>query len=160
VRRSYPKLSVVTQPDVVGLLSVGSAAAPKEDVLKIGEAGKNQLVEVKQEGEMGLSTYFEKNKGTFASVLGPDGLPPLPTSRHPQGKRYKLNEPEEQTYGESYVYPSKEENHMEEENMLTCLQIPMSHFRIAELYEGGQQVYILNASQSSFSVVLSTVPFR
>ncbi|SMQ55877.1 unnamed protein product [Zymoseptoria tritici ST99CH_1A5] len=103
VRRSYPKLSVVTQPDVVGLLSVGSAAAPKEDVLKIGDAGKNQLVEVKQEGEKGLSTYFEKNKGTFASVLGSDGLPPLPPSMNRQGgKRYKLIEAEEQTYGDSY----------------------------------------------------------
>jgi hypothetical protein len=48
VRRSYPKRSVVNQSDVVGLLSVGSAAAPKEDVLQIGDAGKKQLVEVKE----------------------------------------------------------------------------------------------------------------
>jgi hypothetical protein len=103
VRRSYPKLSVVTQSDVVGLLSVGSAAAPKEDVLKIGDAGKTQLVEVKEEGEKGLSAYFEKNQGVFAGVLGKDGLPPTPTSRHPQGKRYALIQPEEQTYGDGYV---------------------------------------------------------
>ena len=102
VRRSYPRLSTVTQSDVVGLLSVGSAAAPK-DTLKIGDAGKTQLVEVKEEGEKGLSTYFEKNKQVFQSVLGPDGLPPLPTSRHlgthNTSGAYSLRKEEEQTYG-------------------------------------------------------------
>lgn len=93
----------MTQADVVGLLSVGSAAAPKEDVLKIGDAGKTQLVEVKEEGEKGLSAYFEKNQGVLAGVLGKDGLPPTPTSRHPQGKRYQLIKPEEQTYGDKYA---------------------------------------------------------
>ncbi|CAK4034798.1 Hypothetical predicted protein [Lecanosticta acicola] len=101
-RRSYPKLSVVSQPDVVALLTVGSAAAPNEEVLKIGDAGKTQLVEVKEEGERGLATYFQKNKGVAKSVLGPDGLPPLPASVHPQGKRYTLIGSEEQTYGPSY----------------------------------------------------------
>lgn len=103
VRRSYPKLSVVTQSDVVGLLTVGSAVAPKEGVLKIGDAGKTQLVEVKEEGEKGLSAYFEKNKGVFDGVLSKDGLPPTPTSRHALGKRYELIAPEEQTYGDGYV---------------------------------------------------------
>lgn len=103
VRRSYPRLSVVNQTDVVGLLTVGSSATPKDDVLKIGDAGKTQLVEVKQEGERGLSTYFEKNKNIAKSVLGPDGLPPLPTSRHPQGKRYQLMGEEDQPYGTRYV---------------------------------------------------------
>lgn len=121
VRRSYPKLSVVTQSDVAGLLSVGSAAAPKEDVLKIGDAGQTQLVEVKEEGEKGLSAYFEKNKGVFAGVLGKDGLPPLPTSRHPQGKRYKLIEPEEQTYGDRYVERLGEM----EMYVLTSVQLPL-----------------------------------
>lgn len=103
-RRSYPKLSVVSQADVVGLLTVGSAAAPKDDVLKIGDAGKTQLVEVKQEGERGLATYFQKNGSVMKSVLGPDGLPPLPTSKHPRGKRYELNEEKEQPYGPKYVH--------------------------------------------------------
>ncbi|KXT10045.1 hypothetical protein AC579_8651 [Pseudocercospora musae] len=98
VRRSYPKLSVVSQSDVVGLLTVGSAAAPKDDVLKIGDAGKTQLVEVKEEGERGLATYFRKNSSVAKGVLGPDGLPPLPTSRHPKGKRYELVAENEQTY--------------------------------------------------------------
>ena len=48
VRRSYPQLSTVTQGDVVALLTVGSKASPKDDVLQIGDAGAKQLVEVKQ----------------------------------------------------------------------------------------------------------------
>lgn len=127
VRRSYPKLSVVTQPDVVGLLSVGSAAAPKEDVLKIGDAGKTQLVEVKEEGERGLSAYFEKNKGVLAGVLGKDGLPPTPTSRHAQGKRYQLVEAEQQTYGDGYVWRYTCGRQMA---MLTILQLPMPDVHI------------------------------
>lgn len=101
MRRSYPKLSVVKQPDVVGLLSVGSAAAPKEDVLQIGEAGSKQLVAVKEEGEKGLSAFFEKNKGVSSGVLGAGGMPPLPASRHPQGKRYGLLGREEQAYDDT-----------------------------------------------------------
>ena len=108
VRRSYPKLSVVNQGDVVGLLTVGSAAQPKDDVLKLGEAGSKQLVEVKEEGSRGLSTYFQsqKDKGLSAwkAVAGPDGLPPTPSSMHLKGKAYKLTEPDEQTYGGKYVY--------------------------------------------------------
>ena len=100
VRRQYPKLSIVKQPDVVGLLSVGSAANPKEDVLQIGDAGAKQLVTVKEEGQKGLSAFFEKNKDLSASVLGAGGMPPLPASRHPQGKRYGLLGHEEQSYGE------------------------------------------------------------
>ncbi|KAJ8611075.1 hypothetical protein MRB53_038162 [Persea americana] len=65
-------LSVVKQADVVGLLTVGSAAHPKEDVLKLGEAGTQQLVAVKEEGEKGLSTYFAQNKAAFKGVLGPE----------------------------------------------------------------------------------------
>lgn len=108
IRRSYPKLSVVNQSDVVGLLTVGSAAQPKDDVLKLGEAGSKQLAEVKEAGSRGLSTYFQsqKDKGLSAwkAVAGPDGLPPTPSSMHLQGKAYKLTEPEEQTYGGKYVY--------------------------------------------------------
>ncbi|KAF2155563.1 21 kDa subunit of NADH dehydrogenase [Myriangium duriaei CBS 260.36] len=101
VRRSYPKLSVVRQPDVVALLTVGSAKTPKEDVLQIGDAGNKQLVALKEEGEKGLSAFFEKNQKAGLSVLGPNGLPPLPGSRHPAGsKRYEMLE--EQTYGPNY----------------------------------------------------------
>ena len=84
---------------MVALLSVGSAAQPKEDVLQIGNAGNKQLVELKEEGERGLSRFFEKDKSAFKGVLGPNGLPPLPASRHPQKKRYEVLDNEKQAYG-------------------------------------------------------------
>ncbi len=95
-RRNYPKLSVVRQPDVVALLSVGSAAKPNEEVLQIGDAGNKQLVEVKEEGEKGLSAFFEKQKGASKGVLGADGMPPNPPSLHRQDKRYSVMD--EQAY--------------------------------------------------------------
>ncbi|KAI9848148.1 MAG: hypothetical protein M1837_000822 [Sclerophora amabilis] len=104
VRRRYPRLSVVSQADVVGLLSVGSKEAPKEDKLLIGNAGAKQLIEVKQEGEeKGLANFFEKDKKNVASVLGPTGLPPLPSglSPIPGGKRYEFTTGE--GYPEQYV---------------------------------------------------------
>ncbi|KAF2229977.1 NADH dehydrogenase 29/21K chain precursor [Viridothelium virens] len=104
VRRQYPKLSVVNQGDVVGLLTVGSKATPKDEVLKIGDAGQKQLVEVKEEGQRGLSKFFEKDEGkkNIASILGPGGLPPLPSGLSPLegGKRYEILK--EQTYGTNY----------------------------------------------------------
>lgn len=103
MRRSYPRLSVVQQPDVVALLTVGSASTPKEDVLQIGDAGNKQLVALKEEGKQGLSAYFAKEKSAFKGVLGHNGMPPLPQSQspRPQGKHYEMLE--EQTYGGSYV---------------------------------------------------------
>lgn len=105
VRRSYPKLSVVSQPDVVALLSVGSAAQPKEDKLQIGEAGKNQLVALKEEGEKGLSAFFEKEKSMAAGVLGPNGMPPLPAryGTTQNAPKYDLAKDDEQAYGPKYV---------------------------------------------------------
>lgn len=100
VRRAYPKQSFVKQPDVVALLSVGSAAQPKEDVLQIGDAGTKQLVEVKEEGEKGLSAFFQKDGKALTGVLGPDGMPPLPTSLHPSKKRYELLDKSRTAYGE------------------------------------------------------------
>jgi len=96
VRRQYPKLSVVRQPDVVALLTVGSAAAPKEDVLQVGEAGNKQLVALKDESEKGLSQFFEKNQGAISSVLAANGMPPMPPSGNLRGKRYEL--PKDQSY--------------------------------------------------------------
>lgn len=96
VRRQYPKLSVVRQPDVVALLTVGSAAAPKEDVLQVGEAGNKQLVALKDESEKGLSQFFEKNQGAISSVLAANGMPPMPPSGNLRGKRYEL--PQDQSY--------------------------------------------------------------
>ena len=96
-RRSYPRLSVVNQADVVGLLSVGSKAASKDDELQIGDAGKQQLIALKKEGEStGLSAYFGKEKGVSQSLFGPNGLPPFPTAMNQvsaeEGKKYVLDE--------------------------------------------------------------------
>ena len=105
VRRNYPRLSVVKQADIVGLLSVGSRSNPKEDVLKIGEAGAKQLVQVKQEGEeKGLAALFEKDKKGVTSLFGPDGLPPFPTGMSrvsPKGgKSYVMDMDREQGFPE------------------------------------------------------------
>ncbi|EXJ86228.1 NADH dehydrogenase [Capronia coronata CBS 617.96] len=98
VRRAYPKLSTVTQGDVVGLLTVGSAANPSPKLLA-GEEGSKQLVAVKTEGEKGLAAYFEREK-TPQVVLSEDGLPPKPAAfgRLP-GKKYEIGPT---SYGESY----------------------------------------------------------
>jgi hypothetical protein len=84
----------VTQGDVVALLSVGSQAAPKDDVLQLGDAGKNQLVQVKQSGEeKGLAAFFQDTKGSGVSILTAEGLPPSPPSLHNiVTKRYELSE--------------------------------------------------------------------
>ena len=102
VRRNYPRASIVSQGDLVGLLTVGTKALPKDEKLPVGEAGIKALTLVKEEGEKGLSAYFQKDSSSLKSFLGPDGLPPNPVAMHlpnqTQSKRYSL-EPE-QTYGE------------------------------------------------------------
>ncbi|KAL8662500.1 MAG: hypothetical protein Q9202_004645 [Teloschistes flavicans] len=105
IRRSYPRPSVVKQADVVGLLSVGSKAKPKEDVLQIGDAGAEQLVQVQRAGEdKGLSAFFEKEKTSVASILGPTGLPPFPTGASlasPEGgRKYIMDVDRENGYPE------------------------------------------------------------
>jgi len=109
-RRAYPKLSFVNQSDAVGLLSVGSAAAPKQEL--IGEAGAKSLVAAKQEGETGLAAFFEKKTGAaVAQDLLVGGLPPLPSGQSlDAGKwdvyKYDLTEP---AYGEEKIvtYPCR-----------------------------------------------------
>lgn len=99
MRRNYPKLSSVTQGDVVGLLTVGSAASPSPNLLA-GEEGNKQLVAVKQEGEKGLSAYFESEKGT--AVLAENGLPPLPPAFGTKADvKYEIGHT---SYGEKYVH--------------------------------------------------------
>jgi hypothetical protein len=95
VRRRYPQLSTITQSDAVALLQVGSAAAPKQDL--IGEAGTKQLVAAQEEGSRGLSVAFERNMGLAKDVLGPGGMPPLPGGLHPSAdgqRRYEINKEE------------------------------------------------------------------
>lgn len=102
VRRNYPKLSVVNQADVVGLLTFGSKSVPKDDVLQLGEAGQKQLVAVKEEGEeRGLAALFEKDKKTVQGVLGPDSLPPLPCNLNAFSSKYQLGSG--QGYPDKYV---------------------------------------------------------
>jgi hypothetical protein len=126
VRRSYPKLSVVRQPDVVALLSVGSAAKPKEDRLQIGEAGKKQLVALKEEGEKGLSAFFEKEKSMAQGVLGPNGMPPLPAryGTTANAPKYVLDSDEGQAYGPKYVEICVKP-YCDISRILTFLQLPL-----------------------------------
>ncbi len=105
IRRSYPRLSVVKQADVVGLLSVGSKTSPKEGVLQIGDAGAKQLVQVKQEGEdKGLAAYFEKEKGAAKGIFGPGGLPPFPSGMSRTsplgGRKYVMDADREEGFPE------------------------------------------------------------
>jgi len=106
VRRSYPQLSTVRQADAVGLLTVGSQAAPKDDILKIGQAGEQQLVAVKEQGEeRGLAALFEQDKKSIQGVLGANGLPPTPANINPisQDSQSKYELGTENGYPEKYV---------------------------------------------------------
>lgn len=102
VRRRYPRLSTVTQADAVALLEVGSAAAPKQEL--IGEAGSKQLVAAQEEGAKGLAVAFERNTGLAKDVLGPGGMPPMPPPQHVGESGHKAYDLlKEQTYGGEYV---------------------------------------------------------
>jgi hypothetical protein len=97
MRRSYPRLSVVSQGDVVGLLSVGSAKEPKREL--IGEAGKKELVAVGEEAQKGLSAYLKEHRDA-KMVLEADGLPPLPSGLSLKNGHDKYQLTEEQPYPE------------------------------------------------------------
>lgn len=106
VRRSYPQLSTVRQADAVSLLTVGSQASPKDDVLKLGQAGEQQLIAVKEQGEeRGLAALFEQDKKSIQGVLGANGLPPNPCNINaapkPSQSKYELGT--ENGYPEKYV---------------------------------------------------------
>ena len=83
------------------MLTVGSKAQPKEDVLQIGDAGAKQLVAVRDEGKAGLPAFFKKDEKNLAAVLV-GGLPPLPANlRSEAGKQtaaVKYNIRAEQSY--------------------------------------------------------------
>lgn len=83
-------MSTVTQGDVVALLSVGSKASPKDEVLQLGDAGKKQLLEVKEQGNSGgIAVFLAKESGLGKSVLGEGGLPPKPPTTY-GAKPYRL----------------------------------------------------------------------
>ncbi|KAI0164260.1 21 kDa subunit of NADH dehydrogenase [Hypoxylon sp. FL1284] len=110
-RRAYPRLSFVGQADAVALLAVGSAAAPKQEL--VGDAGHKQIVAAQDQAKTGgLAVYLEKNTGAAKETLLPGGLPPLPSgwAKKGDGKwdvyRYEL---EENSYGDDHaqIYPCR-----------------------------------------------------
>lgn len=108
IRRSYPRLSVVKPADVVGLLSVGSKANPKGDILQVGEAGTKQLVQVHKDGEeKGLAAFFEGSKHATTGIFGPNGLPPFPTGMSRDapagGKQYVMDQDRAEGFPDRYA---------------------------------------------------------
>lgn len=113
-RRAYPTLSFVNQGDAVALLGVGSAAAPKQEL--VGEAGEKALAVAREAGQQkGLAEFFEE-KGkqgvmTAAADLFVNGLPPMPSGQALKAdnsgawevKDYELLE--DQSYGDGCVFP-------------------------------------------------------
>ncbi|KAF4119966.1 NADH-ubiquinone oxidoreductase 21.3 kDa subunit [Geosmithia morbida] len=102
-RRSYPRPSAVTQADVVGLLSVGSAARPKLDL--VGDAGERQLVAAREEGQTaGLARHLVKAPQDAANELFVGGLPPTPAGNDPSSGRWDVHRYEivGEPYGEGY----------------------------------------------------------
>lgn len=107
VRRAYPQTSVLSQPDVVSLLSVGSAASPKVEL--IGEAGEKALVAAKEEGEKGgLAVFLQKSKSVEEAKKDTfvNGLPPTPAGTYNKADGnwdvYKWELNEEQSYAGEY----------------------------------------------------------
>ncbi|KAM0085085.1 hypothetical protein ACKRZS_002527 [Fusarium odoratissimum] len=100
-RRNYPQLSVVNQSQFAQLLTVGSAAAPKVEL--IGEAGEKQLVAVKQESETGLAKALEKATDATKDVFV-NGMPPLPSGQTLATGKWDVHKYEvtERSYGEGY----------------------------------------------------------
>ncbi|QUC16171.1 uncharacterized protein UV8b_00412 [Ustilaginoidea virens] len=78
-RRHYPRLSVMRQADVASLLTLGSAAAPKVDL--VGEAGEKQLVAAHRASETGLAKCLEGAPEGVAKDVFVNGLPPLPSGQ-------------------------------------------------------------------------------
>ena len=80
-RRAYPRLSVVGQADAVALLSVGSAEAPKAEL--VGEEGSKALVAAEEEGKTkGLAGFLEEKGGQAIGDVLVSGLPPLPSGEN------------------------------------------------------------------------------
>ncbi|KAI1002305.1 hypothetical protein K3495_g5896 [Podosphaera aphanis] len=102
VRRAYPRLSFVSQSDAVALLRLGSQAAPKQEL--IGDAGSQALAEVQRESEKGLAAYLhaEGTTSSTLSVLGENGLPPLPSRTHLNSDADRYNLTPENAYPEKY----------------------------------------------------------
>ncbi|UPL00677.1 hypothetical protein LCI18_011611 [Fusarium solani-melongenae] len=102
-RRNYPQLSVVNQSQFAQLLTVGSAAAPKVEL--IGEAGEKQLVAVKEESQTGLAQALGKvAPGEATKDVFVNGLPPLPSGQSLSSGAWDVHKYEvtDTSYGEGY----------------------------------------------------------
>ena len=103
-RRSYPRHSIVGQAQQVALLTVGSAATPKVEL--IGEAGSQALVAAEETGKTaGLAKFIEKEgvEGAKALLAQTGGLPPLPSGETLASGKWDVHKyalEEEQTYGD------------------------------------------------------------
>ncbi len=94
-RRNYARTSVISQPELVQLLTVGNVKDGAKQEL-IGESGAKTLVSAKEEGQKGVATYFRE--GGVAGVLGKGGLPPFPSAGGPGDKAIRYEMPEDQGY--------------------------------------------------------------
>ena len=99
-RRAYPRISAVTQKDAVALLTVGSEAAPKQEL--VGEAGEKAVVAAESEGDKGLASFLQQNQVGEEVLI--NGMPPLPSgqalgSGEWNVHKYKLGE--DQAYGDN-----------------------------------------------------------
>jgi hypothetical protein len=103
-RRNYPRHSIVGQAQQVALLTVGSAAAPRVEL--IGEEGSKALVAAEQTGkEAGLATYLEKSGAEAAKLVlqQTGGLPPLPSGESLASGKWDVHKyglVDEPSYGE------------------------------------------------------------
>lgn len=104
-RRNYPRQSVISQSDAAALLTVGSATAPKVEL--IGEEGSKALVAAEAEGEeKGLARVFEEKGVDAAKELLVNGLPPLPSGQSLRTGQWDVHPwglTEVQSYPDKYV---------------------------------------------------------
>ncbi|KAI0017457.1 NADH-ubiquinone oxidoreductase 21.3 kDa subunit [Xylariomycetidae sp. FL0641] len=105
-RRAYPRLSFVNQGHAAGLLGVGSAAAPRQEL--VGDAGARQLVAAREQGaQQGLAVALKNTPQTvLAKDILVDGMPPLPSGQRMRQdgawEAYQYQPTEEQAYPQEY----------------------------------------------------------
>jgi hypothetical protein len=91
-RRSYPRHSIVGQAQQVALLTVGSAAAPRVEL--VGEEGTKALVAAEESGKEGGVAVYLENSGVEAAkrVLEmTGGLPPLPSGQSLESGKWDVH---------------------------------------------------------------------
>ncbi|KAM7207575.1 NADH/ubiquinone oxidoreductase [Naviculisporaceae sp. PSN 640] len=105
-RRNYPRYSTIGQAQQVALLTVGSAAQPRVEL--VGEEGTKALVAAEESGkESGLAAYLEKTGAETAKYVlaQTGGLPPLPSGESLATGKWDVHKyglVEEGSYPEKY----------------------------------------------------------